>query len=222
MARAGRPKSTLPRATATITRRVRTLVDTAHGGNLGEAARASGLPYPTLRELYVGRTANPAIRTIETLAAPYGLPLEWFTAAGAGDALPRVGATGLLPPHPATPMQRHGLRRVPIPFAAWPMYDVYRRVREWLERIEPSSGRPIVHEATGESLTFRLTTFLLQPLLAAEKLGEPDVIPFGVGDEEPAVPAGEVGAHWVFQLTSLGRMWQAVLEDVLDSAGTVN
>ena len=218
MAKAGRPKSELPRAGATITRRVRTLVDTAHEGNLGEAARATGLPYPTLRELYVGRTGNPSLRTIRALAAPYGLDLAWFTDGSADDALPRWGAIGLLPPHPGTPMQRHGLRRVPIPFAAWPMYDVYRRLRGWLEGIEPSSGRPIVHEATGESLTFRLTTFLFQPLLAAEKLGEPEVIPFGVG-EEPSLPVGEVGAHWILQLTSLGRMWQVVLEDVLDETG---
>lgn len=216
MSKRGRPRGDLPKASATITRRVRTLVDEAHGGNVNEAARATGLAYPTLRALYTGVTDNPALRTLEALAAPYGLELGWLTDAEAGEALPVRGLTGLLPPHPSVPQQRGGLRRVPIPFAAWPMYEVYRRIAAWLEAEAPSAGRPIVHEGTGDAFTFRLTSYLLQPLLAAERIGEPDVIPFDTADEQPVVPDGPVGDHWVRQLRGLGEAWAVILEDVLD------
>lgn len=211
----GRPKTELPAAKLPLTRRVRRLIDEVHAGNLREAQRATGIPYPTLRALYVGSTHNPSLRTLEALAAPYGLPLGWFKDPERSDAPPARGLVGLLPPHPSVPQRRHRLRRVPLPFAAWPLPHVYRRLARWLEGQPPSAGRPIVHEATGDSFTFRLTSFLLQPLLTAERLGEPDVIPF-VPEGEPVVPDGEVGAHWIVQLRALGTMWEVVLEDVLD------
>jgi len=55
----GRPKHPLSEGVPPITKRIRRLIDLVHGGNLAAAGRATGLPYPTVRDLYSGRTANP-------------------------------------------------------------------------------------------------------------------------------------------------------------------
>jgi hypothetical protein len=212
--RVGRPKHQLSRAQHLVTRRIRALIHLAHEGNLSEASRATGLPYPTLRDLYVGRSTNPSYRTLEALADCYGIALEWFREEGEPEEVPAEGRVGFVPPHPAASGSRPHLREVLIPFAAWPMYRVFTTLERRLSRGEPGPSRPIVGEAGGDAFTFRLTTFLFQPLLAAEKAGATGVIP--EGSSAGAVPAGQRGA-WVSTLRTLGAMWEEVLGDLLRS-----
>ena len=72
----GRPRGRLSDPLHVLTLRVRTLIQTVHHGKVREASRLTGIPYPTLNELYVGRTVNPNLATLERLRAPYaaGLP----------------------------------------------------------------------------------------------------------------------------------------------------
>ena len=86
--RVGRPQAPLPRAESLLTRRIRAVIQLSHRGNLAEASRASGIPYPTLRDLYVGRTANPGVQTVQAMADAYGLSLDWFRDAEEPDELP--------------------------------------------------------------------------------------------------------------------------------------
>lgn len=212
----GRPRRPLAPPAKPVTRRIRRLVDLVHRGNLAEAARATGVPYPTLRDLYVGRTVNPGLETLEALCAPYGIEVTWLTSEQGPDEVPITGIPVLLPPHPKQAAASRTFREVLIPHAARPMTDIFTWLNRWLESQPAAAERPIVGEATGDALRFRLTTFLLQPLLAAEKLGEPDVI--------PPVPAGgavppEVQSAWIGRLRALGEMWQAALPGLLNRAG---
>lgn len=212
----GRPRRPLAPPAKPVTRRIRRLVDLVHRGNLAEAARTTGVPYPTLRDLYVGRTVNPGLETLEALCAPYGIEVTWLTSEQGPDDVPISGVRVLLPPHPKTAAESRAFREVLIPHAARPMTDIFAGLDRWLSGQRPTAERPIVGEATGDALRFRLTTFLLQPLLAAEKLGEPEVI--------PSVPPGvvlppDIQSAWIARLRALGEMWQAALPGLLNRAG---
>ena len=208
MAQVGRPKAKLAADVSAVTRRVRRLLDQVHGGNLADAQRATGLPYPTLRDLYAGRTANPELATLNQLRAPYGVSLDWFTDSEASDQVPLGGRLLLLPPDPRAAASGAGraLRQAWLPYAARTLTAVFAQLQAWLERQTPAPERPVVGEATGDAFAFRLTTFLLQPLLAAEKLGE-EVIPPAAASRPPA----SVDAAWVARLEALGAMWRALL-----------
>jgi hypothetical protein len=186
------------------------LLDKVHGGNLADAHRITGLPYPTLRDLYAGRSANPELATLDQLRAPYGVSLNWFTDRAADDEVPLTGRVVLLPPHPRSAAGTRALRPVFLPYAARTLFAVYASLQTWLERQAPAPERPVVGEATGDTLTFRLTTFLLQPLLAAEKLGE-EVIPAAAVAGQPA----GVDAAWVERLEAVGALWRAALPHIL-------
>lgn len=200
----GRPKATLSPKVPSITRRIRRLIDLVHGGNLAAAGRATGIPYPTIRDLYTGRTANPELSTLDQLRAPYGVSLNWFTERPADDEVPLQGRAVLLPPHPkAQQAGTRALRQVLIPYAARSLLRVFATLEEWL-RLKPAEpDRPIVGEASGDAFTFRLTTFVLQPLLSAERLGQ------------DLIPAAGVDPAWVARLEALGAMWRALLPDLL-------
>ncbi|HKV43586.1 MAG TPA: hypothetical protein VJT32_02745 [bacterium] len=217
--RVGRPRTNRPRATAVITRRVRRLVDLAHEGNLSEASRVTGLSYPTIRDLYTGRTTNPSAETIEALRKPYHIYPKWFTDAQAPEAVPASGRVGLLAPDPRALEPRRvpvRYREVLIPFAAWSMYEVFVTLEDWLDSLPPSAERPIVGKATEEEFTRRLTTFLLSPLLAADR-------ELGAGGQEPPT-ARLIRDHndrpedWVRLVRSLGDMWQETLRGTLQTA----
>lgn len=217
--RVGRPRTNRPRATAVVTRRVRRLVDLAHEGNLSEASRVTGLPYPTIRDLYTGRTTNPSAETIEALRKPYHIYPKWFTDAQAPDAVPASGRVGLLALDPRVPRFRRAparYREVLIPFAAWSMYEVYVTLEDWLDSLPPSAERPIVGKATDEEFTKRLTTFLLGPLLAADSQLR------ACNPREGALPLiqnyDERPEEWARLLRSLGEMWQGALADILTEA----
>lgn len=198
----GRPKAALSSRVPPVTQRIRRLIDLVHGGNLAAASRATGIPYPTIRDLYTGRAANPELATLDQLRAPYGISLNWFTDRAAEDEVPLGGRVVLLPPHPKA-QQAGGagraLRQVLIPYAAAGAIEVLGALEESLRRKPANPDRPIVGETTGDAFTFRLTTFVLQPLLAAEKLGE------------EVIPATGADAAWVARLEALGAMWKALL-----------
>ncbi len=203
----GRPKAALSAKVSPVTRRIRRLVDLVHGGNLAAASRATGIPYPTIRDLYTGRAANPGLSTLDQLRAPYGVSLNWFTDRAADDEVPLQGRTILLPPHPkAQQGGTRALRQVLIPYAARSLLQVFAALEEWLRQKPAEPDRPIVGEATGDAFTFRLTTFVLQPILAAEKVGQ------------DLVPAGGVDPAWVARLEALGAMWRALLPDLFRRA----
>jgi hypothetical protein len=195
------------------------LVDLAHEGNLSEASRATGLPYPTIRDLYTGRTTSPTAETIEALRTPYHIYPKWFTDAHAPETVPASGRVGLLAPDPRSPRLRRApprYREVLIPFAAWSLYEVFATLEDWLDSLPPSTERPIVGRATEEEFTKRLTTFLLGPLLAADReLG-------GVESEKGIVPTipgdNERPEEWARTLRSLGEMWQRAIPEVLARA----
>ena len=217
--RVGRPRTNRPRATAVITRRVRRLVDLAHEGNLSEASRVTGLAYPTIRDLYTGRTTNPSAETIEALRRPYHIYPKWFTDAEAPEPVPASGRVGLLANDTRVPRLHRAqarYREVLIPFAAWSMYEVYVTLEDWLDSLPPSAERPIVGRAINEEFTKRLTTFLLSPLLAADlelgtlhsdRLGGPLVRGH---DDHPE--------EWARLLRSTGAMWQDALAGILAKA----
>lgn len=199
----GRPKATLSSQVPPVTQRIRRLIDQVHGGNLAAAGRATGLPYPTIRDLYSGRTVNPELATLDQLRAAYGVSLNWFTDRAAENEVPLQGRTVLLPPHPrAQQAGTRALRPVLIPYSARALLQVFAALEEWLRRQPAGPDRPIVGEAAGDAFTFRLTTFVLQPLLGAEKLSQ------------EVVPSGGPDAAWIARLEALGGMWRGLLPDL--------
>lgn len=214
--RAGRPKAPLAPPAHLITRRVRRLVDRVHAGNLREASQLTGLPYPTLRDLYIGVTTNPGLGTLETLREPYGLGSEWFTNLDEPAQGPKEGLKGLVPPKPAVGARGRSLREILIPCTAWPMYEIMAKMERRLASELVGPDRSIVAEATGDAFTFRLTTFLLQPLLAVEKMGLESII-LTLAEFESGADGSEVEARdlWVRRLRALGGMWHGVLGEFL-------
>jgi transcriptional regulator with XRE-family HTH domain len=214
--RRGRPAGPLPPASQPVTRRIRELVADVHQGNLREAALHAGVPYPTLRELHRGETANPGLATVRRLAEAYGLPIEWFLEAGDAAVRPQMGWIGILPPDPETGADPRYARRVVIPFAAWSLVALALRLERHLEALPPSPSRPIVGGASDPfEFRRRLTAFLLQPLLAARGAGASVPLP-----TEPAIKGEpqltpERRVLWVGVLRRLGDYWQAALTGVL-------
>ncbi len=62
----------------------------------------------------------------------------------------------------------------------------------------------------------RLTTFLFQPLLAAERLGEPGVIVPLLAGEGLGASDRRAEGEWVDRLRALGDLWQAALPRLLE------
>jgi len=184
-------------------------VDDLHGGSLVEAGNLTGVPYPTLNDLYKGRSLHPSIATLELLGKAYDVPVSWFFSDGSSEVAPRTGITVILPPDPRSAAKRRALRKVAIPFLAWSMYAAYAELERHLKGLPVSPDRPIVAEAAGDTLTFRLATFLFQPLLAAEKVGEVSPIQTDL-PEDPALRS-----QWIDILESLGDMWRKVLPSLI-------
>ena len=154
---------------------------------------------------------NPGLGTLEVLREPYGLRIEWFTNLDEPAQRPKEGHKGLVPPKPAAGARGRSLREVLIPFTAWPMYAIMAKMERRLASELVGPDRSIVAEATGDAFTFRLTTFLLQPLLAVEKMGLEGTILTLAEFESGADTAREVRQLWVRRLRALGEMWQTVL-----------
>lgn len=211
---AGRPRRPLAGAVHPLTTRIRQLIDVAHAGRVRDASRVAGIPYPTLNDLYIGRTVNPNLATLERLRTPYGIELVWLLSAEEPEEEPRVGRLVYLPPDPNAGTTRRALREVVIPFRAFSMYEVFTVLEERLIATPASAERPIVAEAAGDALIFRLATFLFQPLLAAEKSGESNVIPTAQ-EQQRAEGRAE---RWINTLQALGEMWTLALPGLLQGS----
>jgi hypothetical protein len=208
--RVGRPKQKPPQAKALLTRRVRRLIDLAYDGNLRTASLTTGLPYTTLRSLYTGRTLNPGIRTLQILADRHGFSESWFLRDWEHEELPMGGLVGRLSNEQGKPRERRYDRETRVPYAAWPLIEVYTLLGEYLDDLPPSPSRPILGDANdGREVCRRLTAFLFAPLLAAEKLGEPTKLPGEfIENLEPKLKA----------LQALGRLWEQALPELLGKA----
>jgi hypothetical protein len=99
------------------------------------------------------------------------------------------------------------------------MYEVFSTLESRLIAMPAAAARPIVAEAAGDALVFRLATFLFQPLLAAEKAGEVDVVLAGTSAEDAAP---ERRKRWVITLRALGDMWRRTLPDLLEGLDRVD
>jgi len=186
----------------------------AHGGRVRDSSMLTGVPYPTLNDLYIGRSINPNLATLDALSAPYDIDASWFLCAEEPDRQPRTCRIVFLPPYPLGEVKRRTLREIQIPFSAWPMYEVFTELEERLKAMPADATRPIVAEASGDALPFRLATFLFQPLLAAEKTGWNDVFPVSEGDEKLDA---ETMARWTGTLIALGDMWKVSLTGFLSA-----
>lgn len=166
----------------------------------------------------MGKVTGPSLRTLDALKSPYGVDLGWLTEGGASDAIAILGRVGPVPPGPGGDSTgSRTLRQVLIPFVAWPMYELFAIAERRLSEQAPGPERPIVGEATGDAFSFRLTTFLLQPLLAAEKIGCRAAILTLASYTDEATPAPERD-QWIAGLRHLGRLWSAVLPETLARA----
>ncbi len=191
-----------------------------HAGNLHEAARHTGIPYATLREIHQGAVASPGLGTVAALAGAYRLPVDWFLREGLDRPAPAMGWVGILPPDPETGADPRYARRVTIPFAAGAFLTVALRLEAWLGGLPPSPSRPIVGGATEEfEFRRRLTAFLLQPVLAARAAGADLPLPAEppYRGDPPMTP--ERRARWVALLQELGAFWERALGSLLPPAG---
>lgn len=192
----------------------------AHDGNVRQASAAIGVAYGTLRDLYMGRALNPGIGTLKRIASAYDIPDAWFTDEKQGEAVPLSGYLGLLPPDPEwKPMHRYS-RDVLIPHVAREFAEVWDVLFDYLDGRKPEATRPIVGDATEREFTRRLTTFLLRPLLEAAQTGLTQIpveMPLQ-GDKMFRSFSDEELEEWAQTLRQLGRFWQIVLKDLLDTA----
>lgn len=209
-ARIGRPRAKVPDATEVITRRVRLLIDKVHDGNVREASKAADVAYGTLRDLYSGKNTNPAGPTLVKLAGAYGTMPNWFTDGVYSDDLPKSGVVFQVAVGPlggADPL----IRRVIVPYTAWPLPDVCRRLTSKLSQMPPLRSRPIVGDAEGERFHYRVNTFLLQPLLDAEAAGSAGPL----GDANWTAKKSASYENTVRQMKLLGRFWEDALGHLL-------
>lgn len=211
--RRGRPRRPLGPPTARVTARLRRLVDDVHEGNLLEASAHAGIPYATLREIHSGRTTAPARSTLQRIARAYGLPVDWFTAPDDG-TIPAAGWVGFLPGESGA--EAVTARRVTIPFAAWPLIRVLVQLEQRLRDLPPHPDRPILGAATDpRECRRRLTAFILQPLLAARRVGSAEgdgPMPPWPGSFELRGPSTE---RWIDMLRDLGHFWERALGSLL-------
>jgi transcriptional regulator with XRE-family HTH domain len=209
--RRGRPPLPLGVAPCSVTARLRRLVDDVHDGNLLEASAHAGVPYATLREIHAGRTRSPGMHTLERIARAYGLPLDWFAEGSSADdgTVPLAGWVGYLPADSAD--SRDG-RRVTIPFSAWPLIRVLVFLENRLRDLPAEPSRPIIGAATDpRDIRRRLTSFILQPLLAARSVAGTSFDGGFIGYGESK---GAARDQWVGMLRDLGRFWERALVGV--------
>lgn len=215
--RMGRPRSKLPKAKQEVTVRVRRLIDFAHDGNVHEASQVGGVAYATLRDLYTGRSTNPSLRTLESLARSYGIYAHWFTDASQPAEVPAGGYRVFVPGfvHGRSP---HIDREAIIPFAAHPLPALLARLDDELEASIASPSRPIVGEGANEKHWNRsVGEFLLGPLLTAEQHSRTLLIPDAATWSRDKWDDPEVLGVYVTRLKALGRYWETVFDDVISA-----
>lgn len=203
----GRPKAPLRPAKATVTRRVRLLVDQIHDSNLNEASEATGVPYATLRDLYNGRTTRPGEGTLTKLAQAYGFWPHWFTEEKEPDQLPQAGNVWNVRERSASGRERG--RGIVVPYAAFPLPTVRRELLAAIAAQPAKPGRILVGEITeSHEIDLRVCEFLLGPLLSAEEAGLipplAEIVPIDRG-------RNAFSAEAIRLFSQLGRYWRSVL-----------
>jgi hypothetical protein len=210
--RLGRPKTKLVKPKATVTERVRRLVDLAHDGNVHEASHASGVAYGTLRDLYSGRSTNPNLSTLDALARTYVLYVGWFTDPTQPDAVP-MGGWVCTVPRRAGDTSRQKTRNTVIPFSAWPLVSVVHQLEATLGATPKTRDRPIWGDTENEDeQNLRLATFLLLPILEAERATGKELVL-----NADRLVDGEAQERWILTLRVLGKFWQALLPNAIES-----
>lgn len=210
--RVGRPKAKLKTARHHITRRVRRLIDLAHEGNVHEASRATGIPYATVRDLYVGRSANPGHKTLKALVETYGVYDGWFTDSAQPEEVPVSGWVTYVSGF-GSDASRDRRRDVVIPFAAWPLGNLYEELGDALEVMPVSVNRPIVSDAVEEKeFNRRLGDFFLAPLLLAETVSGKRMV---LDHAAPEWDDRTEQEKWIRRMRVLGRYWADVLPEMI-------
>jgi hypothetical protein len=207
----GRSRPNLKRTTNTLTLRVRRLIDMAHDGNVQAASRATGLPIPTIRDLYLGRSTNPSLKTLTALADTYKVFAEWFSDEKQGEEIPMGGWVAFIPAVDGS-TERRKLRQTVIPFSAWSMKSVAEKLDTALEAIPPSRKRPIVGESRDDEMNLKLSTFLLQSILDAEKAIGREIAPNYAAAPLASRQAGE---EWISRMRLLGAYWESILDELI-------
>jgi len=207
----GRPRAKLKRATELFTIRFRRLIDMAHRGNVQEASRATGLAYPTIRDLYLGRNANPSLKTLKALSDTYKVFDAWFLDEKQGDEIPLGGWVAYLPALDGS-IERGKIRETIIPFSAWSMKSVAEKLDAELEAIPPSLKRPIVGASRDEEFNLKLSTFLLRSVLDAERAIGHEVAPNYIKTGFDSRTADEA---WIARMRLLGLYWESILDDLI-------
>lgn len=213
MKRMGRPSTGVEAPSALVTERVRLLVDGAHAGNVHEASKVTGVPSPTLRALYSGRNVNPELKTLTALARPYGYAASWFSDPQIRDVVPPTGI-GLIVREKTKRGVYEDLGWLFIPWASWPLPDVYWRLHEYVTSLPLSAKRPIIGELDHTNPTdaievcAKVAAFLLAPLLNIESFA-PQQLP------QQRDLADPVKVH---RMRLLGMFWQDALQSILDRA----
>ncbi len=208
--RPGRPKAPLPAVHDLLTRQVRRLVDQAHLGNLREAAAHVALPYGTVRDLYLGPSRRPSAETLHALAEAYGLSLDWFLNEASSEA-PVLAIVATLPPDPEFRRGRLG-RQFSIPLAAWPLARLVLRLERAFGQRPPLALRTLIGPVREpEAIRQQIVTFLIGPLVEAQRLGLAAVL-----GAEPPYPGThrvteEQRAAWITTLRQLGEFWESAL-----------
>lgn len=196
---------------------MRRLLDFAHDGNVHEASQVSGVAYATLRDLYTGRTTNPSLRTLQTLAKAYGMYAHWFTDPTQPAEVPPGGYYVYIPgfAHGPTP---HIEREAMIPHIAHPLVGVYVRLDTELENAPPDPLRPIVGEMSNDRSWVRAVgEFLFAPLLVAEEQSRTLLIPDAAVWSRDRWEESDVLRPYVKRLKALGIFWETVIDDVITS-----
>jgi hypothetical protein len=216
--RIGRPRAKLPKPKAEVTVRMRRLLDYAHDGNVHEASQVSGIAYATLRDLYTGRSTNPNMRTLQTLAKAYGMYTGWFTDPNQPPNVPPGGYVLQVPGFAYGPTP-HIERDAMIPFLAHPLASVYARIDDALEKMPSNPMRPIVGETNNEKhWRLAMGEFLLAPLLSAERQFRVLLIPDSATWSRDRWEDPDVLWPYVRRLKRLGLFWESVVEHFLGSA----
>jgi hypothetical protein len=211
-----KPKAEPPKAP--LTRKVRRLIDLAYDGNIRLASQVTKLPYATLRDLYTGTTLNPGLATIKALAIRHGFPEVWFLKDDYDDEIPVGGWQVPLPPAPSQLSGPREERRILVPYASWPLIEVYGLLSRHLDNLPESESRPIIGTAKGSEITRRIARFVFGPLLEAEKLGE-QVIFQPDPPEHLAQWLQTPETHsWLKTLQALGWFWERAIPKLLAQA----